>query len=92
MERPALIEEEKNPGFGFRIWWIYVLLILAVLVVLLTVTMARTSTTSSCLSCHEMQTHKDELAKSSQAQDKDKQPIECAQCHLPWRRSRLRLR
>jgi nitrate/TMAO reductase-like tetraheme cytochrome c subunit len=78
MEGPALMEEEKKPGFGFKVRWVYVLLILAVLVVLLSVTMARTSSTSSCLSCHEMQTHKDELAKSSHAQDKDKQPIECA--------------
>jgi nitrate/TMAO reductase-like tetraheme cytochrome c subunit len=77
------MEQEKKPGFGFRVWWIYVLFILAVLAVLLSVTMARTSTTSSCLSCHEMQTQKDELEQSSHALDKDKHPIECAQCHLP---------
>jgi cytochrome c-type protein NapC len=32
-----------------------------------------------------MQTHKNELEKSSHALDKDKHPIECAQCHLPSR-------
>jgi nitrate/TMAO reductase-like tetraheme cytochrome c subunit len=76
------MEEAKKKGFSLKSW-LYAALILMVLVVLLSVAMAQTSTTSSCLSCHEMQTHKDELAKSSHAQDKDKQPIECAQCHLP---------
>jgi cytochrome c-type protein NapC len=76
------MEEEKR-GFALRARWLYAILILMILVVLLSVTMARTSTTGSCLSCHEMQTHKDELEKSSHALDKDKQPIECAQCHLP---------
>ena len=77
------MEEEKRKGFSSRARWVYLLLALVVLVVLLSVTMARTSTTSSCLSCHEMQTYKNELEKSSHALDKDKQPIECAQCHLP---------
>ena len=77
------MEEEKKRGFSSKFWWIFALLIFVVLMVLLSVAMARTSTTSSCLSCHEMQTHKDELEKSSHALDKDKHPIECAQCHLP---------
>jgi nitrate/TMAO reductase-like tetraheme cytochrome c subunit len=76
------MEEAKKKGFSLKSW-IYAALILVVLVALLSVAMAQTSTTGSCVSCHEMQTHKDELAKSSHAQDKDKQPIECAQCHLP---------
>jgi cytochrome c-type protein NapC len=77
------MEEEKKRGFAFKARWFYVIPMLLLLVVLLGVTMARTSTTSYCLSCHEMQTHKNELEKSSHALDKDKQPIECAQCHLP---------
>jgi nitrate/TMAO reductase-like tetraheme cytochrome c subunit len=77
------MEEEKSKRFSSKALFIYTPLVLIVLVVLLSVTMARTSTTNSCLSCHEMQTHKDELEKSSHALDKDKQPIECAQCHLP---------
>ena len=77
------MEEEKNKRFSPKVLFIYIPLVLIVLVVLLSVTMARTSTTNSRLSCHEMQTHKDELEKSSHALDKDKHPIECAQCHLP---------
>ena len=76
------MEEAKKKGFSLKSW-LYASLIFVVLVALLSVAMAQTSTTSSCVSCHEMQTHKDELAKSGHAQDKDKQAIECAQCHLP---------
>jgi len=50
---------------------------------LMSISMARTSTTDFCMSCHEIRTHKDELAKSSHAVDKDKNPIECHQCHIP---------
>jgi nitrate/TMAO reductase-like tetraheme cytochrome c subunit len=52
-------------------------------VVLVPVSMSRTSTTDYCISCHEMKGHRDELKKSSHAVDKDKKPIECAQCHVP---------
>jgi len=30
-----------------------------------------------------MKSYKEELSKSSHAQDKDKNPIECSQCHVP---------
>ncbi len=35
------------------------------------------------MSCHELKPHKAELEKSSHAVDKDKNPIECSQCHIP---------
>ncbi len=60
-----------------------VLLIVLALVPVISMSMARTSTTNYCMSCHEMKSHKSELEKSSHAFDKDKKPIECAQCHLP---------
>ena len=50
---------------------------------LIPVSMARTSTSEYCLSCHEMKGHSEELKKSSHALDRDKKPIECAQCHIP---------
>lgn len=50
---------------------------------LLSVPLARTSSMSFCMSCHEMERYKVELEKSSHARDKDKNPIECAQCHIP---------
>ena len=77
------MEEEKYKRFSSKSLFIYTPLVLIVLVVLLSVTMARTSTTNSCLSCHEMKNYKEELDKSSHAFDKDKQPIECSQCHIP---------
>jgi cytochrome c-type protein NapC len=51
--------------------------------VLVPVSMSRTSTGAYCISCHEMKGHGEELKKSSHAVDKNKQPIECAQCHIP---------
>ena len=50
---------------------------------LITIPLERTSTTEFCVSCHELQTHKTELEKSSHAVDKDKNPIGCRQCHIP---------
>jgi len=47
------------------------------------ISMSRTSTMDYCTSCHEMKGHGNELKKSSHAVDKDKKPIECAQCHIP---------
>lgn len=52
-------------------------------VIFVPVSMSRTSTAEYCMSCHEMKGHSDELKKSSHAVDKDKKPIECAQCHIP---------
>jgi len=48
-----------------------------------TQSLARTSSTTYCTSCHEMASHKTELERSSHVVDKDKQPIECSQCHIP---------
>lgn len=74
---------EKSKKFPFKAFFIYTPLILIVLGIFLSVSMTKTSTTSYCLSCHEMKTHKEELEKSSHAFDKEKNPIECSQCHLP---------
>lgn len=43
----------------------------------------KTSTNEFCVSCHEMEQHQAELKLSSHAVDKDKNPIECRQCHMP---------
>lgn len=61
------------------------ILVLVVLggAVFVPVSMSKTSATEYCLSCHEMKKHGDELKKSSHAVDKNKKPIECAQCHIP---------
>ena len=63
----------------------YVLIPLGVVgvIVFISISMARTSTTEFCMSCHEIRGHKDELEKSSHAVDKDKNPIQCHQCHIP---------
>ena len=58
-------------------------LVIAVIIIFMSISMARTSTTEYCTSCHEMQKYKDELEKSSHAVDKDKNPIQCYQCHIP---------
>lgn len=50
---------------------------------LISIPMAKTSSMDFCMSCHEMQRYKTELKKSSHAVDKDKNPIECGQCHIP---------
>jgi len=60
-----------------------VLGIAAVLFVGMSVSMSMTSKTSFCISCHEIAKYKDELDKSKHAVDKDKNPIECKQCHIP---------
>jgi len=62
---------------------ILVIIGIAGFITVMSISMARTSTTDFCMSCHEIRTHKDELAKSSHAVDKDKNPIECHQCHIP---------
>lgn len=61
-------------------------LAIAVVIVLfagMALSMARTSTTEYCTSCHEMKSYLDELKQSSHRVDKDKKPIDCAQCHVP---------
>jgi nitrate/TMAO reductase-like tetraheme cytochrome c subunit len=75
--------EEKKTKRSLKALFIFTPLIVVVLVALLSVSMAKTSTTNYCLSCHEMKSYKEELEKSSHAFDKDKNPIECSQCHLP---------
>lgn len=52
---------------------------------LMSFSMARTSSTDYCMSCHEMKPYKEELEKSTHAVDKDKDPIQCHQCHVPPR-------
>lgn len=56
---------------------------MALLMYLGTIPLERTSTTDFCMTCHELKTHKTELEKSSHAVDKDKNPIQCRQCHIP---------
>jgi len=65
--------------------WFVIVLVAICLIVFLSLSMARTSTTEYCISCHEMKDYKDELEKSSHAVDKDKNPIQCHQCHIPHR-------
>jgi nitrate/TMAO reductase-like tetraheme cytochrome c subunit len=57
--------------------------LLTVLVAAAGYTMQRTSQTEFCLSCHEMERQQFELKRSGHAMDKDKNPISCAQCHIP---------
>jgi len=60
--------------------------LIAVLVVLVGATafaFQATSTTDFCASCHVMKRHRTELNFSSHKVDKDKNPIDCVQCHLP---------
>ncbi len=56
---------------------------ITICVFLISIPMARTSTMNYCTSCHEMERYKTELEKSNHAVDKDKNPIECSQCHIP---------
>ncbi len=62
---------------------VIIMLVVVVGIVVMSTQMARTSTTDYCMSCHEMKSRLDELKKSSHAVDKNKQPIQCAQCHIP---------
>jgi nitrate/TMAO reductase-like tetraheme cytochrome c subunit len=62
---------------------IIVLTIVGAIMLAMSISMAKTSTTDYCISCHEIRTHKDELDKSIHAVDKDKNPIQCRQCHIP---------
>lgn len=52
-------------------------------IAVLSFAMSATSSTTFCLSCHEMESYKDELAFSTHAVDEDGKGIECNQCHLP---------
>ena len=64
--------------------WITILAgAVAIVMYLVSIPLERTSTTDYCMTCHELKTHKTELEKSSHAVDKDKNPIECRQCHIP---------
>lgn len=67
----------------FPLKYLFILLGAAVIILLMSIAMARTSTTDYCTSCHEMEKYKAELEKSSHAVDKDKNPIQCRQCHIP---------
>lgn len=49
----------------------------------MSLSLARTSSTGYCISCHEMEPYKDELKKSSHALTKEKQAVECKDCHIP---------
>ncbi|MCG8565523.1 MAG: NapC/NirT family cytochrome c [Desulfobacterales bacterium] len=71
----------KDQGSKRRVWVIVTALLL--LGVALAVPMEMTSRTEFCVSCHEITPHKAELEKSSHALDKDKNPIQCRQCHIP---------
>lgn len=66
-----------------KMTWIAVAALAAVLVAVAGHTMQETSKMEFCLSCHEMSRYDFELKRSPHALDKDKKPIECAQCHLP---------
>ncbi|NQT69929.1 MAG: NapC/NirT family cytochrome c [Desulfobacteraceae bacterium] len=68
---------------GFPLKYLLFPLGIAVIIFFMSISMARTSTTEFCVSCHEIKTHKKELEKSSHAVDKDKNPIQCYQCHIP---------
>ncbi len=57
--------------------------IIIVLLIAMFASMGITSKTEFCISCHEIKKYKDELDKSPHALDKDKNPIECKQCHIP---------
>ncbi len=74
--------EKKSGNFPWK-WALVILLLVVGAIILGSVTLARTSSTEYCISCHEMQSYKTELEKSSHAVDKDKQAIQCAQCHIP---------
>jgi nitrate/TMAO reductase-like tetraheme cytochrome c subunit len=63
--------------------FLFILIGIAVIFILISISMGRTSKTEFCMSCHEIRAHKDELEKSSHAVDKDKNPIQCHQCHIP---------
>ena len=73
--------ETKQRKFPLK--YLFILLGIAVLILLMSISMARTSTTEYCISCHEMRKYKDELKKSSHYLDKDYNPIQCRQCHIP---------
>ncbi len=62
---------------------IIIVLGLVVIIAAASVSMSMTSRTEFCMSCHEMERYKAELEKSSHAVDKDNNPIQCRQCHVP---------
>ena len=71
----------KEQGSKPRVW--VILLALVLVAIALVVPMELTSQTAFCVRCHELAPHKAELAVSSHAVDKDKNPIGCRQCHIP---------
>ena len=75
--------EKKSGNFPWKSTLLVIFLVGAGALVLGSVTLARTSSTEYCLSCHEMKSYQTELENSSHAVDKDKQAIQCAQCHIP---------
>lgn len=65
--------------------WLAGLIVLAVILVGgVAFAFQATSSNEFCISCHEMKRHLTELEKSPHAVDKDKKPIKCVQCHLPY--------
>ena len=74
--------EKTSRKFSFKI----LIIIVAGIVLFIaaaSVSMSMTSRTEFCMSCHEMERYKEELEKSSHAVDKDNNPIQCRQCHVP---------
>ena len=69
-----------KPPYG---WLLVPAGVIVVFGLLLSVSLERTSRNDYCMSCHELKPHKAELERSSHAVDKDKNPIECRQCHIP---------
>lgn len=60
-----------------------VIAVLVVLVGSVAFAFQATSTNDFCTTCHVMKRHQTELQFSPHAVDKDKNPIQCVQCHLP---------
>jgi nitrate/TMAO reductase-like tetraheme cytochrome c subunit len=75
----AEASQNKSP---YKVLFI-VIGVIVVLLIAMSASMAVTSKTAFCISCHEIAKYKDELDKSPHAFDKDKNPIECKQCHIP---------
>ena len=62
---------------------IIIVLELAAIMAAASVSMSMTSRTEFRMSCHELERYKAELEKSSHAVDKDNNPTQSRQCHVP---------
>lgn len=76
-------ELKKEQGAVPYRWVAVLLLCCAVVLAAGSISLSVTSKTEYCMSCHEMKRYKEELEKSSHAVDKNKNPIDCRQCHIP---------